>query len=163
MSQTSILRPLLLIALALLSGCAAPKEEWSLEGRPNHKGQLWVSDGYPTFVQTCYSTDGEALVIRKGKLDGPGQFPDNFRVTAQRRIPLPARDLWVFNMMTAAGMDVWTHEEEARRRKDIADGPYYQLIVDGKTIAEGWTPTFDRFYLNVCEFILNRELERETR
>jgi hypothetical protein len=162
MRPADIIRPLLLAALALLSGCAAQQAEWSPGGQPTPKAQLWTSDGYPTFVHTCYSTDGEAIVIRKGKLDGAGEFPANFQATAQRRIPCSARDLYVFNL-TIAALDTKTHEEEARQRKDIVCGPFFTVIVDGVKVAEGWTPELDHVRLNMCEFILQKEFEREAK
>ena len=109
-----------------------------------------------------YTSDNEAIIVRKSIPTGSGDLRSHVKVVAEQRIPVSRLSARNFTR-TVAGLDLHGHAESLKRRKDYADGPYYTLYIEGKVEAEGWTPEFDELYIRVLNTIVMRQFENATK
>ena len=157
--------PLLLIGLTILglSACATRTTELSPPEESTERTELFVMYGdIGHWYYMSYTSDKEAIIIRKSVPTGSGDLRSHVKVVAEQRIPCSPQSARNFNR-TVSGLDLRGHAESLKRLKDRADGPYYTLYNEGKVEAEGWTPEFDELYIHVLNTIVMRQFENATK
>jgi len=152
-----------LLSLLLLNGCATQTAELSPPEESTERTELFVMYGdIGKWYYMSYTSDNEAIIVRKSIPTGSGDLRSHVKVVAEQRIPVSPLSARNFTR-TVAGIDLHGHAESLKRRKDYADGPYYTLYIEGKVEAEGWTPEFDELYIRVLNTIVMRQFENATK